>query len=120
MVLGAILNSVLDYALIFGHFGAPAFGVTGAAVATVGSGLFTAVLLFGYTAWTPGLRSSDLYARLWRPDWPAFFDVLRLGWPIGTTIIAGVRLFVAAYVLMGWLGTIHRARHGIPRPERGR
>src|SRR3546814_15820504 len=108
MVLGAILNSVLDYALIFGHFGAPAFGVTGAAVATGGSGLFTAVLLFGYTAWTPGLRSYDLYACLWRSDWPAFFTVMRLAWPTGATYIAQGGLFAAAPITMGWPGPTRR------------
>ena len=43
----------------------------------------------------------------------AFFEVLRLGWPIGATIIAEVGLFAASSVMMGWLGTIPLAAHGI-------
>ena len=39
--------------------------------------------------------------------------MLRLGWPIGATIIAEVGLFVASSIMMGWLGTIPLAAHGI-------
>ncbi|GAB4438991.1 MAG: MATE family efflux transporter [Anaerolineae bacterium] len=39
------LNTVLNYGLIFGNFGLPALGVTGAAIATAGSRALEAVLL---------------------------------------------------------------------------
>ena len=38
---------------------------------------------------------------------------MRLGWPIGATIIAEVGLFVTAALMMGWLGTVPLAAHGI-------
>lgn len=112
-ILGALLNAGFVYALIFGHFGMPALGVVGAAWASVGTSLFIALLLLGYTLWSPGLRHYELYAGIWRPDWPAFREVLRLGWPIGATIIAEVGLFTASSMMMGWLGTLELAAHGI-------
>ena len=113
VVFGALCNAFLDYALIFGHFGAPALGIVGAALATAVTNLVMAALLFAYTALAPGLRRYELYARFWRPDWDAFPEILRLGWPIGATIIAEVGLFSASSLMMGWIGTIPLAAHGI-------
>lgn len=43
-----LLNTFLNYCLIFGHFGAPALGVTGAAIATFLSRVVEFVLTLGY------------------------------------------------------------------------
>jgi multidrug resistance protein, MATE family len=110
---GALLNAILNYAFIFGHFGAPALGVVGAAVGSLGTNLLIAAVLIIYSRAKPAFRVYDLYVRLWRPDWDAFFDVLRLGLPISMTIIAEIGLFMMASLMMGWLGTIPLAAHGI-------
>lgn len=112
-VAGALLNAGFDYALIFGHFGAPRLGMFGAAIASLGTGLFTATLLVIYTLQRADLRHYEVYVRFWRPDWPAFREVLRVGWPIGATILAEAGLFAASSVMMGWFGTVPLAAHGI-------
>lgn len=48
------VNLVLNYILIFGHFGAPAMGVEGAAVATVISRFVELLLVAGWTHLNPG------------------------------------------------------------------
>ncbi|BDA86912.1 MATE family efflux transporter [Aureimonas sp. SA4125] len=112
-LIGALINALADYLLIFGHFGLPALGMQGAAIASLATNIAMCAILIIYTALSPGLKRYELYVRFWRPDWPAFVEVLRLGWPISTTIIAEVGLFAAASVMMGWLGAIALAAHGI-------
>lgn len=113
IVTGALVNVVLNYALIFGHFGAPRLGIVGSALATTLTNIVMAALLVLYSARSSGLRRYELYSRFWRPDWTAFVEVLRLGWPIGATIIAEVGLFAASSIMMGWIGTLQLAAHGI-------
>ena len=109
--LGAVVNAVVNYALIFGNWGAPELGIHGAALASLGT--YT-VTLFGAAVYAVlRLPQHDLFARLWRPDWDMFGQVYRLGWPIGLTNLSEVSLFSASAVMMGWLGTLPLAAHGI-------
>ena len=113
IVAGALANAGFNWIFIFGHLGAPALGIVGAAVATLLSNMLMAGLLVGYTVFARGLKRYELYARAWRPDWPAFFEVVRLGLPISATIIAEIALFAFSSIMMGWLGTIPLAAPGI-------
>lgn len=113
VLIGTVTNAVLNYALIFGNLGAPAFGIIGAAIASLITNVLIAAILIGYTLWHKELQKYELYVRIWRSDWEAFGEVLRLGWPIGIAIISEVGMFSIASIFMGWLGTIQLAAHGI-------
>ena len=69
IAVGALINGFLNYALIFGHFGAPALGIVGSGLATTLSNFGMALLLVGYAAGDRSLRRYELFARFWRPDW---------------------------------------------------
>ena len=107
------VNGFLAYALIFGHWGAPELGVQGAAISSVAVQVLTFVMIAVYAAWQPDLRRFRLFQRFWRPDWPAMAQVFRLGWPIGLTGLAESGLFQATAIMMGWIGTVELAAHGI-------
>jgi MATE family multidrug resistance protein len=114
VTLAAVLvNLVFAYALIFGHWGMPEMGVKGAAIASVVVQFFTLLVMGAYAVWLPELRRFRLMQRFWRPDWPAMGRVFRLGWPIGMTSLAEGGLFQASALMMGWIGTIELAAHGI-------
>jgi MATE family multidrug resistance protein len=107
----AVLNGLLNYALIFGNWGAPELGVAGAAIASVTLQIVTVLVLCLYVARvTPEYA---LFTRIWRADWEAFRAVFRLGWPIGLTSLAETGLFAASSLMVGWIGTVELAAHGI-------
>ncbi|WP_422378307.1 MATE family efflux transporter [Roseibium sp.] len=112
-IAGAVVNAILDYLLIFGHFGFPRLELVGAGIASVFSATTTCLFLFAYTLLHPRLRRYNILGRIWRSDWPVFFQIVRMGTPIGFTIIAEGSLFAASAIMIGWLGTLPLAGHGI-------
>lgn len=110
-VLAAVANIFVNWVLIFGNLGAPEMGIAGAAVATV---TVNALLIGGLMIYA-GRCFPDhaLFVRLWRPDLGILGRVMRLGIPISLTSLAEVGLFAVSSVMMGWLGTVPLAAHGI-------
>ena len=107
------LNAVLAYALVLGHFGLPAMGIAGAAIVSVAVNLLSFLLITAYIQSRAEMRRYELFVRFWKPDWPAFREVVHLGLPIGLTMLAEAGLFTGASLLMGNIGTLELAAHGI-------
>lgn len=107
----AVANALANYAFIFGNWGAPAWGIAGAAVASVITQLVMLAGVVGYAL--IALPQHTLLKRLWRADWDMLGRVVRLGVPIGLTTLSEVGLFAASAFMMGWLGTIPLAAHNI-------
>ncbi|MEL6648289.1 MAG: MATE family efflux transporter [Pseudomonadota bacterium] len=105
------LNILVNYALIYGNWGAPEMGLRGAAIASLVVTTASLLALMVYVA--KATPEHTLFTRFWRPDWEAFGQVFRLGWPIGLTNLAEVGLFAASTMMMGWLGKVPLAAHGI-------
>ncbi|WP_242654825.1 MATE family efflux transporter [Shimia aestuarii] len=104
-------NALVNYLLIFGNWGFPELGVEGAAIASLVTQAVSLAGVVVYCALT--MSQHDLFRRVWRPDWEAFGRVFRLGVPIGLTNLSEVGLFAASSLMMGWLGTVQLAAHGI-------
>ena len=110
---GAVLNALINWVLIFGNLGAPELGIAGAAWASLGTHLAIFLVLAVYAARHKDLQQDELFSRFWRPDWEAFGQVFRLGWPIALTLLAESGLFMATLVMMGWIGANELAAHGV-------
>jgi MATE family multidrug resistance protein len=112
-VAGVFVNSALNYVLIFGNFGAPEMGLRGAALASVMTQVATLLAMIWYVARARGVRDHTIFVRFWRRDGEALGEVFRLGWPIGLTNLAESGMFSASALIIGSIGTIPLAAHGI-------
>ena len=113
MVLAVLFNALGDYALIFGHFGAPRLGLAGAGIASACSNLFSAVALLAVCLLMPSLKRYRILSQLRRHHGPHLKELFRLGIPIGVTTLFEAMLFNSAALMMGLFGVATLAAHQI-------
>ncbi|WEK45703.1 MAG: MATE family efflux transporter [Candidatus Andeanibacterium colombiense] len=108
---GVLVNCLGNYMLVFGHFGAPALGLDGSAIATV----IASLVSFGAYALAIRhnrvLRRYRIWGRFWRTEWKRFGDILRIGAPVAITVLAEGAFFSGAAFLMGRIGPAELAGH---------
>jgi MATE family multidrug resistance protein len=112
-VAGLFVNSGLNYMLIFGNLGAPEMGLRGAALASVLTQVLTLLAMAWYVAQAQGVKEHTIFVRFWKRDNEALGEVFRLGWPIGLTNLAESGMFSASALIIGLIGVIELAAHGI-------
>lgn len=107
------LNFLLNWMLIFGNLGAPEMGLAGAGASTLAVDIVVLIGTVIYLQKKPMFRDLALFARFWRPDWPRFRQLLKIGMPIGITSIMEYGSFAAAAIMMGWIGVTELAAHQV-------
>jgi MATE family multidrug resistance protein len=113
MGTAVVLNALSNYALMFGHFGLPRLELVGAGISSTLVNVATFVALAVLACRAAPYRRYRVFARLWRPDWIIFATVLKLGLPIGLTLLLEVGMFSAAALLVGTLGPVPLAAHNV-------
>lgn len=113
LILAIGLNAAADYALIFGNFGFPALGLVGAAIATVIVQIFMLIALTLFVVTDRKFRRFNLFGRFWVPDWPRYLEIVRIGVPIGLTVLAEAGLFAASAFMVGLFGPDQLAAHAV-------
>jgi MATE family multidrug resistance protein len=107
------ISALANYSFVFGHFGAPAMGLRGSALASVVTGVF------GFVAYVVAIRADRrlrryrLFGNWWRAEWQRFGELVRTGLPVAGTILAEAGLFSGAAFLMGLIGASQLAGHTI-------
>ena len=108
-----VVNAVLNVGLVFGRFGLPALGLPGSGVATAIASLFMAVGLSLLILRERRLRRFHVFGRVWRADPARLAELLRLGLPIGVTMLLEAGVFNAAVFVMGRIGADALAAHAV-------
>jgi len=102
---GAALNVPLDYALIFGVWGAPEMGIRGAAIATVAGSAFSCLLFIWLMVRSPLARARHNLAPA-RPDWDMLRRLMRVGLPAGIQFFLDIMALTGFSLLVGRLGLV--------------
>lgn len=98
------INIFLDWILVLGNLGVPAFGVTGAAVATVSANGVN-LILSGFILWSRKNRSRFNTGQIRLVRWKEIWSVLRVGLPMGLGDFIEIASFSAFFALIARLGT---------------
>jgi MATE family multidrug resistance protein len=113
MLGGVLLNVGLNWIFIYGNWGAPALGLTGAGWATLIARTVMALVLVAYVLRAPALR--PFQPLRWRAALSRkyFGQLLHVGWPVGVQHFFEVSAFAAAAIMMGWINADSIAAHQI-------
>jgi len=106
------VNLILDYALIFGHWGFPELGIRGAAIATVVAGIFS-LLVFFVLLFTGENDTIYHTRRGWRLEKDLLGRLLRFGFPSGVQFFLEIGAFTGFVLVVGRLGTASLAATNI-------
>lgn len=112
-VIGFFANIPLNYAFIYGKWGAPEMGAVGCGWATAISMWLAPVLIVFYMVRAEALQP---YLPAWRPvmpRWEPIREILQLGLPIGLTFFLEVAVFSIVALLIATLGNTAMASHQI-------
>ena len=108
-----VLNIVGNYVLIYGHFGAPEWGLVGAGVSTLLSRMVAFAVFLGlfllkpkYAAYRAGFSTGRINRTNLR-------ELFRLGLPVGFQMGVESGSFNLSVIMMGWIGSAAWAAHQV-------
>jgi multidrug resistance protein, MATE family len=110
IILGNLLNLLLNWVLIFGHLGAPALGVAGSAWATT---ISRTAMFFGLMLIAWPVLKEFVQPRRDALALQPMLRVLKIGFPIGAAHFIEYANFGGIALLMGLLGTNELAAHQV-------
>ena len=111
-VFATLINVFLDYGLIFGKWGLPAWGIRGAAWATNIGNLTSAIIFFSLIL-RPRYREQYNTLRGWKLDIKLFKRLLRFGGPNGINFMLDMLTFSSFILICGRLGMVELAATNI-------
>ena len=115
LISANIVNLVGDWALIYGHLGFRAMGITGSGWSTCFARIYMAGVLMVTLIWVESRRSlsASRWAREMRIDFRRMWALLRLGAPAATQILLEIGAFSGATAVIARLGPVPLSGHEI-------
>lgn len=112
-VVANLLNILLNYLLIFGHWGFPEMGLMGAGWASFISRVAMALAMFLYVYYNKPFKIYWLNFNLKNISLPLTKKILALGVPSGLQWVFEVSAFSFAVIMIGWISPAAQAAHQV-------
>ncbi len=112
-LFGLVSNVFLNYVLMYGHFGIPAFGAVGCGMASAITMWLIMFVLGSILYLRPIYKPLQIFKRVAPVRMPILKEIVKLGMPIGITITAEAGLFAVVSILIGTRGAAITAAHQI-------
>lgn len=107
ITLGAnVINIVGNYLLIYGHWGLPELGLTGAGIATLASRIFCPAVIITLFISRRLFRPYRLGYRAARVRWTTMKEVGRTSLPVSLQMAFETSAFSGTAVMAGWIGAV--------------
>jgi MATE family multidrug resistance protein len=112
-LFGLVCNVFLNYVLMYGHFGMPAFGAVGCGMASAITMWLIFFVLGSILYFHPIYTPLKIFERFELVRMSIIKEIMKLGMPIGITITAEAGLFSLVSILVGTRGADITAAHQI-------
>lgn len=110
-IIGLLLNVLLNWIMIYGKLGFPAWGLNGAGIATLISKIVMLLLLYLY------IKNSNYFSEYINAKAgdikKEIISIFKVGLPAGMQFFFEVAAFAGAAIIMGWIGTTELAAHQV-------
>ncbi|MBZ5724995.1 MAG: MATE family efflux transporter [Acidobacteriia bacterium] len=113
LVSANLVNLAGNWALMYGHCGFPAMGLTGSGWSTSISRCYMAAVLLAAIVWHERRRGNLLFRIAWRPDFARMGRLAGLGFPAALQILFEGAVFAVVTVFVARLPEAWLAAHGI-------
>ncbi len=113
MVVANLVNAFGNWLFIYGNWGFPALGLSGAGISTLLTRIAQAIILMGFIVAAPRFRAFHI-SFSWRSlkrSW--LIQIVKLGIPTGLQHFFEIAAFSFSAVMIGWLGSQPLAAHQI-------
>ncbi len=112
-VLSNILNIVLNYVMIFGHWGFPKMGLMGSCWASFIARMLMAVAMFFYVYYNKRYKYYWEHFSIKNYSKSLTKKILAIGVPSGFQWMFEVGAFAFAVIMIGWIGHKQQAAHQV-------
>ena len=107
------LNIFLNWLFIYGHWGCPELGATGAGIGSLVSRVGMPICFFLAMYWRKEWKGYLMSMRWKRFSMPTIKKLMNIGFPIGIQTLMETIAFTAAFVFIGWISKEALAAHQI-------